>query len=81
MLSRGSALFPIPSAFQTTGVVAATFTMVIVAMATLYTTRMLMNQAIATGQHDYETVSYAVGGFWMKVHAPLQDNRNVSTCC
>ena len=38
-----------------------------VALATIYTVELLMAQSIATGMHDYSTLSLAVGGWWYKV--------------
>lgn len=64
-----SALFPIPLAFESTGIIAALVAMIIVAAATIYTVELLMSQATATGMHDYETLSLAVGGWWYKVRA------------
>lgn len=70
-----SALFPIPLAFESTGIIAALIAMIVVAAATIYTVELLMSQATATGMHDYETLSLAVGGFWYKVttayHCPV----------
>ncbi len=43
--------------------------MIVVAAATIYTVELLMSQATATGMHDYETLSLAVGGIWYKVGA------------
>jgi len=64
-----SALFPIPLAFESTGIIAALVAMIVVAAATIYTVELLMSQATATGMHDYETLSLAVGGWWYKVSA------------
>lgn len=63
----GSALFPIPIAFESTGIIAALIAMIIVAAATIYTVELLMAQASATGMHDYGTLSKAVGGYWYKL--------------
>lgn len=62
-----SALFPIPIAFESTGIIAALIAMIIVAAATIYTVELLMAQASATGMHDYGTLSKAIGGSWYKV--------------
>ena len=62
-----SALFPIPLAFESTGIIAALIAMIVVALATIYTVELLMAQSIATGMHDYSTLSLAVGGWWYKV--------------
>lgn len=59
-----SALFPLPTAFEGTGLVAALVIMVVVAMVTVYACELLMDQCTVTGQHDYEMLSYAVGGIW-----------------
>ncbi|KAK9821612.1 hypothetical protein WJX81_007885 [Elliptochloris bilobata] len=60
----GSALFPLPTAFEGTGLLAALLIMVVVAMVTVYACELLMDQCTVTGQHDYERLSYAVGGIW-----------------
>ena len=71
-----SALFPIPIAFESTGIIAALIAMIIVAAATIYTVELLMAQASATGMHDYGTLSKAVGGYWYKVlHLSLSCKR------
>ena len=62
-----SALFPIPIAFEATGIIAALVAMIIVAAATIYTVELLMAEASATGMHDYGTLSKAIGGTWYKV--------------
>ncbi|CAL8465153.1 g4688 [Coccomyxa elongata] len=67
----GSALFPIPLAFESTGIIAALIAMIVVAAATIYTVELLMSQATATGMHDYETLSLAVGGFWYKLFVEI----------
>ena len=67
-----SALFPIPLAFESTGIIAALIAMIVVAAATIYTVELLMSQATATGMHDYETLSLAVGGWWYKVRPAFQ---------
>ena len=59
-----SALFPLPTAFEGTGLVAALVIMAVVAMVTVYACELLMDQCTVTGQHDYEMLSYAVGGIW-----------------
>ena len=41
--------------------------MVVVAAANAYTCDLLLWQAYKTGMHDYETLSYAVGGGIWKV--------------
>ena len=41
--------------------------MVVVAAANAYTCDLLLWQAYKTGKHDYETLSYAVGGGLWKV--------------
>ena len=64
-----SALFPIPLAFESTGIIAALIAMIVVALATIYTVELLMAQATATGMHDYSTLSLAIGGWWYKVRA------------
>jgi hypothetical protein len=53
--------------------------MIIVALATIYTVELLMSQATATGMHDYETLSLAIGGPWYKVRRslPLQGLRSI----
>ena len=66
-----SALFPVPLAFESTGIIAALIAMIIVALATIYTVELLMAQATATGMHDYSTLSTAVGGRWYKVRAGI----------
>ena len=66
-----SALFPVPLAFESTGIIAALIAMIIVALATIYTVELLMAQATATGMHDYSTLSTAVGGRWYKVCASI----------
>ena len=66
-----SALFPVPLAFESTGIIAALIAMIVVALATIYTVELLMAQATATGMHDYSTLSLAVGGVWYKVCPPL----------
>ncbi len=65
-----SALFPIPYAFEQTGIIAALTAMIIVAAATIYTVELLMAEATATGMHDYGTLSKAIGGTWYKVGRP-----------
>ena len=62
-----SARFPIPLAFQNTGVVAALAAMIVVAMATIYTVELLIAQATVTGMRDYGALSKAIGGYWYKV--------------
>ena len=62
-----SALFPIPIAFEATGIIAALVAMIIVAAATIYTVELLMAEASACGMHDYGTLSKAIGGTWYKV--------------
>ena len=66
-----SALFPIPIAFEATGIIASLVAMIIVAFATIYTVELLMSEASATGMHDYGTLSKAIGGTWYKVERPL----------
>ena len=73
-----SSLFPIPLAFEATGIVAALIAMIIVALATIYTVELLMAQAAATGMHDYSTLSLAVGGLRYKVRATHM--ASVSVC-
>ncbi|CAL5226106.1 g8923 [Coccomyxa viridis] len=67
----GSALFPIPLAFQNTGIVAALAAMIIVAMATIYTVELLIAQATVTGMRDYGALSKAIGGYWYKLFTEI----------
>lgn len=69
-----SALFPIPIAFEATGIIASLVAMIIVAFATIYTVELLMAEASATGMHDYGTLSKAIGGTWYKVECSLPVN-------
>ncbi len=46
--------------------------MVVVAAANAYTCDLLLWQAYKTGMHDYETLSYAVGGGIWKVRRQMQ---------
>jgi len=46
--------------------------MVVVAAANAYTCDLLLWQAYKTGMHDYETLSYAVGGGIWKVGRQMQ---------
>lgn len=62
-----SALFPLPISFVSTGVIANTFVMIVVAAGTLYTSELLLHQAHMTGQSDLETLCLVVGGKWWKV--------------
>jgi len=67
-----SAVLPVSSAFASTGIVAGFVIMVVVAAANAYTCDLLLWQAYKTGMHDYETLSYAVGGGIWKVHRQMQ---------
>eukprot|EP00884_Botryococcus_braunii_P008338 jgi/Botrbrau1/17505/Bobra.0054s0081.1 len=62
----GSALFPLPESFISTGVIANTCVMIVVAAGTLYTAELLLHQAYMTGQSDLETLCLVVGGKWWK---------------
>ncbi len=62
-----SAVLPVSSAFASTGIVAGFVIMVVVAAANAYTCDLLLWEAYKTGMHDYETLSYAVGGGVWKV--------------
>lgn len=62
-----SAILPIPYAFAVTGAFAASLFLVIVALTNVYTCRLLLRGAVATGAVDYEGLSHAVGGFLLKV--------------
>lgn len=68
-----SALFPLPISFVSTGVVANTFVMIVVAAGTLYTSELLLHQAHMTGQSDLETLCLVVGGKWWKVRGRISD--------
>ena len=46
--------------------------MIVVANATCYTVELLMAQSLATGMHDYSTLSSAIGGRWYKVIASVK---------
>ncbi len=67
-----SAVLPLSSAFASTGIVAGFVIMVVVAAANAYTCDLLLWQAYKTGMHDYETLSYAVGGGIWKVRRQMQ---------
>jgi len=67
-----SAVLPVSSAFASTGIVAGFVIMVVVAAANAYTCDLLLWQAYKTGMHDYETLSYAVGGGIWKVCRQMQ---------
>ncbi len=49
--------------------------MVVVAAANAYTCDLLLWQAYKTGMHDYETLSYAVGGGIWKVRRQTKAQR------
>ncbi len=65
-------MLPVASAFASTGIVAGFIIMVVVAAANAYTCDLLLWQAYKTGMHDYETLSYAVGGGIWKVCRQMQ---------
>lgn len=54
--------------------------MIVVAAATIYTVELLMSQATATGMHDYETLSLAVGGYWYKVCPAFRQTAVLHQC-
>lgn len=72
-----SAVLPVSSAFASTGIVAGFVIMVVVAAANAYTCDLLLWQAYKTGMHDYETLSYAVGGGLWKVCIVLGQKRSL----
>ncbi len=67
MCSASSAILPIPSAFAITGATAGTLFLAFVALTNVYTCNLLLRGAVTTGAVDYEGLSYAVGGYPLKV--------------
>ncbi len=62
-----SAILPIPSAFAVTGATTGTLFLAFVALTNVYTCKLLLRGAVTTGAVDYEGLSYAVGGYPLKV--------------
>ncbi|KAK9810574.1 hypothetical protein WJX73_001484 [Symbiochloris irregularis] len=64
---NGGAQLLLSAAFAQTGVIAGTVFMIITAAANCWTSNKLCWQAYYTGQVDYESLSYAVGGRAWKI--------------
>ena len=65
--SQGGAILLPSAAFATTGIVAGFFGLTIVALANAFTCDMLLWQTYKTGQSDYETLAFAIGGWPWRV--------------
>lgn len=63
----GNAILPIPYAFAITGAVASTLIITGIALANVFTCRLLLRGAVSTGASDYEQLAFAVGGFWVRL--------------
>ncbi|KAI7845451.1 hypothetical protein COHA_001001 [Chlorella ohadii] len=61
------AILPIPYAFAVSGAVASSLIIFFVALSNVFTCKLLLRSATATGTSDYEGLSAAVGGPWLKM--------------
>jgi sodium-coupled neutral amino acid transporter 10 len=65
--TTGNAILPIPYAFAVSGAVAASLIIFFVALSNVFTCKLLLRSAVSTGTSDYEGLSAAVGGPWLKL--------------
>lgn len=56
----GSAVLPLAGAVASTGIIVGIGTALLVSVMNVYTSRMLLDQARATGAHDYESLGCLV---------------------
>ena len=64
---NGGAVLPLAATFASTNLVSATILMAVVAMANVYTSDILLWQALSCKKRDFETLADAVAGPLWKV--------------
>ncbi len=64
---NGGAVLPLAATFASTNLVSATILMAVVAMANVYTSDILLWQALSCKKRDFETLSDAIAGPLWKV--------------
>ncbi|PSC70040.1 Amino acid transporter isoform A [Micractinium conductrix] len=67
LATTGNAILPIPYAFAISGAVASTLMIVFVALSNVFTCKLLLQGAVATGAADYEQLAHNVGGRWLRL--------------
>lgn len=65
----GSAVLPLAATFASTGIIVGFVTLGLVCAVNVYTSRMLLRQARATGAYDYESLGHLVSSDGVKVKA------------